>query len=118
MDYKRIVVIIPIESLGSVEKRLHELHVGGLTVSRVRGYGEHRHVFSPDLMSDQAKLELFVEADRADAVMDALVDLSRNAPQGAGIAAVIPVERFVNLRTGTDAAEPVSKGSPQGPGPA
>lgn len=109
MDYKRIIVIVPFESVGPIEERLHGMHVSGVTISRVRGHGEHRNVFSNDWMGDQAKIELFVSAAQSDQVLEALQELSRDAPPGAGIAAVVPVERFVHLRTGTNVSGSDSK---------
>lgn len=102
MDYKRIIVILPEEALHTAQARLRELHVGGITVSHVRGYGNYKNPFSKDGMTERAKLELFVEARHVDAVIEALAQLFRHAPPGAGIAAVVPVERFVHLRSLAD----------------
>lgn len=102
MEYKRVIVIIPVEVLAAVNERLRQLHVGGVTVSQVKGYGEYKNLFSRDWMNEHTKIEIFIEASRVDELIDALLDLSRDAPPGAGIAAVLPVERFVHLRTGAD----------------
>lgn len=102
MEHKRLIVIVPDEALGAIEEQLRRMRVGGVTVSKVRGYGEYKNLFSRDWMSAHTKIELFVEAVQVDAVLDGLVELSRGAPPGAGIVAVLPVERFVHLRTGTD----------------
>ena len=105
MDFKRIIIIIAEEALVAAEARLRQLHVAGITVSRVRGYGEYKNHFASDWTTERAKIELFVEASRVDPVLDALAELSRGAPPGAGIAAVLPVERFVHLRSTSDAHE-------------
>lgn len=99
MDYKRIIVIVPEEALDAVEERLRQLHIEGITVSRVRGYGEYKNHFSLDWMTERAKIEIFVEGAKVDSLIEMLADLSRDAPPGAGIAAVVPVERFVHLRS-------------------
>ena len=106
MEYKRIIVMLPEETLDSAEARLRQLHVAGITVSRVRGYGEYKNHFASDWKTERAKIEIFVEAAKVDAVIDALGDLSRGAPPGAGIAAVVPVERFVHLRSVAESREP------------
>lgn len=105
MDCKRIIVILPEEALDEAEARLRELHIGGVTVSRVKGYGEYKNLFAPDWMTDRAKIELFVDAATVDAVLKALADISRGAPPGAGIAAVVPVEQFVHLRSLADSVD-------------
>lgn len=56
-------------------------------------------------MSEHAKVEIFIEESRVDALIDAMRDLARADPPGARIVAVLPVERFVYLRTGTDTLE-------------
>lgn len=105
MDFKRIIIILPEEALASAEERLRQLHVAGITVSRVRGYGEYKNHFASDWTTERAKIEIFAEASSVDPVIDALAELSRGAPPGAGIAAVLPVERLVHLRSMCDARE-------------
>jgi nitrogen regulatory protein PII len=102
MEFKRVIAIIPNEVLQPLEARLRKLHVGGITVSRVLGYGEYKNLFREDALSEHTKVEIFVEALNVDAVIEALLDLERGGPPGSGIAAVIPVERFLHLRTGTE----------------
>ena len=93
MDYKRIIVILPEEGLDDAEARLRQLGVAGMTVSRVKGYGEYRNHFTSNWLSERAKIELFVEAAQVDTVLEALSEGC------GGIAAVLPVERFVHLRS-------------------
>lgn len=102
MEFKRVIAIIPNEVLPSLEVRLNKVHVGGMTVSRVRGFGEYRNMFRDDMMSEHTKVEIFVEAPKLDAVISAMVEIERGGVPGAGIVAVIPVERFIHLRTGTE----------------
>lgn len=110
MEYKRIIVILPEESLESAEERLRQLHVDGITLSRVHGYGEYKNLFARDWMSRRAKLEIFVREVDVDPVIRALADLSDGAPPGAGIAAVVPVERFVHLRSFQNPVENAVRG--------
>jgi nitrogen regulatory protein PII len=86
-----------------IEERLRKLHVGGVTLSKVKGYGEYKNLFTDDWMSEHAKIELFVEAPKVQEILDALADIAHGAAPGAGIAAVIPVEQFVHLRSGSEA---------------
>ncbi len=102
MSIKRVIAIIPSDMLKTLEARLKALQVGGITVSRVKGYGEYKHLYSIDWMSEQAKVEIFIEEARLDALIDAMLDMGRADPYGGGIIAVLPVERFLHLRTGTE----------------
>ena len=102
MDYKRIIVIIPTNTLEAVEERLRQLRVGGVTISKVKGYGEYKNFFADDWMSEHTKIEIFAEASKVDEIISTLARASCDAPPGAGIAAVIPVERFVHLRSASD----------------
>ena len=102
MDYKRIIAIVPTESLQVIEERLKQLRVGGVTVSQVKGYGEYRNLFSDDWMSRHTKIEIFAETPTVDEIIDALAQIAHGAPPGAGIAAVMPVERFVHLRSASE----------------
>jgi nitrogen regulatory protein P-II 1 len=106
MDYKRIIAIVPTESLEPIQERLRQLRVGGVTVSQVKGYGEYKNLFARDWMTEHTKIELFAEAPQVDGIIDALSDLARGAPPGAGIAAVVPVERFVHLRAAQEVSTP------------
>ena len=102
MSIKRIIAIIPSDVLKALESRLKTLHVGGVTVSRVKGYGEYKNLYSIDWMSEHTKVEIFIEEARVDALIDAMLDMARGDPDGGGIVAVLPVERFFHLRTGTE----------------
>ncbi|HEU0199500.1 MAG TPA: P-II family nitrogen regulator [Burkholderiaceae bacterium] len=102
MEFKRIIAIIPNEALKPVEESLNRLRVGGMTVSRVKGYGEYKNLFRDDEFSEHTKVEIFIEAPRVDAIINALLDIERDGSPGAGIVAVIPVEKFLHLRTGTE----------------
>lgn len=93
MEYKRIIAIVPTEGLERAETQLQQLHVDGITVSRVKGYGHYKNLFTSDWMSERAKLEIFVPAEMVDRVLKEL------ATAAGGVAAVVPVERFVHLRS-------------------
>jgi nitrogen regulatory protein P-II 1 len=106
MEVKRVIAIIRSEALDALEEKLKSLHVGGVTVSRVKGYGEYKNLFTNDWMSDHAKVEIFIEAPKLDELIDGLLDIARGDIPGAGIVAVLPVERFLHLRTGTETLPP------------
>jgi len=85
-----------------------ELHgVEGLTVSEVQGYGRQRgHTevyrgaeYQVDFVP-KVKIEVLISAERAAAVVDALVEAARTGQIGDGKVWVTDVEQLVRVRTG------------------
>lgn len=103
MSYRYVVAIVRPDSVAPLEKRLTQLGVGGITLSRVKGFGEYKNFFSDDWLTEHTKLEMFVEEVHVEALLATLSASAGDVP-GAGVAAVMPVERFRHLRAGSDAA--------------
>jgi nitrogen regulatory protein P-II 1 len=57
MRYKKINAIIRQNRLESTERRLQELGVSGITVTRVKGYGEYADFFNNDWMVRHAQIK-------------------------------------------------------------
>ena len=102
MNYKYVVAIVPGEAVESVERKLRGIHVGGITLTRVKGFGEYKNLFTEDWLSEHTKIEVFVEESKAEALVDEFLASALLGVPGAGIVAVMPVEKFLHLRTGTD----------------
>jgi len=102
MSIKYLVAIVPSNSLESLEATLRSIRIGGVTVTKVKGYGEYKNLFSDDWLVEHTKVEIFAEESKVDLLVSALLDMSHSDPPGAGIVAMMPVERFLHLRTGTE----------------
>ncbi|MEO5669894.1 MAG: P-II family nitrogen regulator [Ramlibacter sp.] len=102
MNFKHVIAIVRPEAVESAEAKLRSIGVGGLTLVKVRGFGEYKNFFRSDLLSDHVKIEIFVEESKVDALVEALLEVTRSDVPGAGIVAVTPVERFLHLRTGNE----------------
>lgn len=98
--FAKLTAIIRASALERVEQRLQELGAPGLTVSRVKGYGEDPNFFTRDWLGDQVRLEIFVEQARAAALVEAIIETARTGAAGDGIVAVLPVEALYHVRTG------------------
>lgn len=48
MDFRKVNAIIRSDALEKVEQRLHELGVPGISVTRVKGYGEYKNFYTND----------------------------------------------------------------------
>jgi nitrogen regulatory protein P-II 1 len=101
MSYKKINAIIRQGRLEATERRLRELGIPGITVTRVKGYGEYADFFNNDWMVSHARIEIFTEADRAEDIADAIIEAAHSGLEGDGIVAVLPVDTVRRVRTGS-----------------
>ncbi len=104
---KLIIAIIKPSKLQEVREALTELDVAGMTVSEVKGFGrqkghteiyrgaEYDVSFLPKL-----KLELVVPAEKAEAVIEAIMAAAKTGNIGDGKLFVVPVEFAARIRTG------------------
>ena len=99
MELRLVVAIIRTLALEPVEKTLQEIGVRGLTVTRARGFGAHANLFSGDWLVDQVKIEIYLEQDRVESVVAAILDTAHSESPGDGIVAVLPVEKVYSVRT-------------------
>lgn len=102
MSFKYVVAITSSEFAVSVEAKLLSLGIGGITLSKVKGFGEYRNFFSRDWLTEHTKVEIFVEDAKVDALLEVLRELANTGEVGGGIVAVVPVYEFLHLRDGTE----------------
>jgi nitrogen regulatory protein P-II 1 len=102
MEIKRITAIVPQELIDSCERCLRKCGVPGMTIEKVRGFGEHANYFSSDLLMSNVQVVVYVSEQKAATVVDALKSFARNEHTPAGILAIESIERLVNLNTGED----------------
>jgi len=108
---RKVTAIVRTSVLETVERRLQELRVPGMTVTRVKGYGEYQDFFTPDHLVEHAQIEVFLGRDRADDTARAIVEAARTGMPGDGIVAVLPVESVYQIRTGhLVTANPIREG--------
>lgn len=98
MVLKLVVAIIRTNALESVEERLRDMGVRGLTVIRAKGFGAHG-LSSHDWLVDQVKIEIYLEQDRAESIAQAILDTAHSGSRGDGIVAIHPVEKVYSVRT-------------------
>ena len=102
MNIKYVVAIVYSDNLERLHAALNSIRIGGVTLTKVKGYGEYKNLYTEDWLVEHTKVEVFAEESKADLLVKVLLDMSRSEPPGAGIVAVMPVERFFHLRTGTE----------------
>lgn len=101
MSFKYVIAIVRPEVVAPLETKLGAIGVGGITLTKVKGFGEYKNFFTRDWLSEHTKVEIFAEESKVDALLDVLQEIADADIPAVGIVAVIPVDRFLHLRTGT-----------------
>lgn len=99
MDFRKVTAIIRPDALEKVENALKSLSVPGVSVTRVKGYGEYKDFYTPDWMGSHVRVEIFIGQHRAEAVVEAIMQAAHTGLEGDGIVAVLPVEAVYHIRT-------------------
>lgn len=97
--FRKVVAIIRAGALKAVEEKLRELRVPGITVSKVKGYGQHANFFTSDWMVENARIEIFATRERADEIARAIVEAAHAGLPGDGLVIVHPVEAVYRIRS-------------------
>ena len=103
MNIKLITAIFQRDKLERVEKKLQDIGVERIDVSKVRGYGEYRNFYSRDWMVDEIRLDLFTRANEVPSIAAAIMEAAHTGEPGDGIVAVVPIEKFYLIRTRAEA---------------
>jgi len=114
METRKVTAIIGNQRLEAVERRLEEIGVEGVSVSRVKGYGDYRNFYTRDWMTSHARIEVFTDRERADEIARAIMDAAHTGLAGDGIVAVLPVERVYRIRTKSEATQDDFQGGERG----
>jgi nitrogen regulatory protein P-II 1 len=96
---RKVTAIVRVDVLERVERRLQELRVPGITVTKVKGYGEYENFFARDRMTEHARIEIFLRRERAEEVARTIVDAAHTGGAGDGIVVVLPVEAIYRIRS-------------------
>lgn len=104
---KLITCIVRPEKLDPIKDALDKLHIVGMTVSDVRGFGRQKgmveHYRGGEYTINfipKVKLELVVQDQDADKVMVAIGDVARTGKVGDGKIFVLDVDNAMRIRTG------------------
>jgi nitrogen regulatory protein P-II 1 len=99
MELKKVNAIIRSGLLEEVEERLKTIGVKGLTVTRVKGYGEDKSIWARDWLGTHARIEIFTEKMKAERIAQAIMEVAYTGGPGDGIISIIPVEKVFRIRT-------------------
>ncbi len=111
---KKIEAIIKPFKLDDVKEALGAIGVEGLTVTEVKGFGRqkgHTELYrGAEYVVDflpKLKLEIVVDADKAEQVIEAIIGAANTGKIGDGKIFVLPLEEAVRIRTGERGASAV-----------
>ncbi|MGD8619235.1 MAG: P-II family nitrogen regulator [Gammaproteobacteria bacterium] len=99
MEFCKVTAIIRPGVLEKVESALQAMNVPGVSVTKVKGYGEYANFYTADWMVSHVRVEVFIGQHRAEAVARAIMDAAYTGLEGDGIVAVLPVESVYHIRT-------------------
>ncbi len=97
---RKVTAIVRMGRLERVERRLQDLLIPGITVTKVKGYGEYEDFFARDWMTEHVRIEIFLRRERAQEIALAIVDAAHTGVPGDGIVVVLPVESIYRIRSG------------------
>ncbi len=99
MKFRKITAIIRSDKLEAVENCLKKAGVPGVSVSKVKGFGEYANFYESDWLSTHTHIEVFIGEARAHEIAEAILDVAHTGIEGDGIVAVQPVESVYHIRT-------------------
>ncbi len=94
MEFRCVVAFVRSDMLQTLERRLGALHIHGVTVSKIKGFGAHPNLFSNDWTTEHIKIEIFTPETNVDALVREITSIAHAGAGGDGVVAVLPVERF------------------------
>ncbi len=104
---KKIEAIIKPFKLDDVREALHAQGVTGMTVTEVKGFGRqkgHTELYrGAEYVVDflpKIRLEIVVADDRADAVVETIIEKARTGKIGDGKIFVSTIDKTLRIRTG------------------
>ncbi|MFM0033991.1 P-II family nitrogen regulator [Paraburkholderia strydomiana] len=98
MELKCVVAIVRPDVVEVLERKLGAIHIHGVTITRVRGFGAHPNYFADDWTTEHVKIEIFAQVENVDALVKTIRDIAHVGATGDGVVAVIPVEKFFRVR--------------------
>jgi len=104
---KKIMAIIKPFKIEEVKDALNEMHVEGMTVTEVRGFGRqkgHTEIYrGAEYVVDflpKIKMEVVTTDELAPQIVSAIMEAAKTGKIGDGKIFIMPVEDAVRIRTG------------------
>ena len=102
MDFKKVTAIIRQEVLEKVEDQLKALGVRGVSVTKVKGFGEYADFYERDWMVTHAQIDIFTDTAVAEQTAKTIIAAAHTGIPGDGVVAILPVEKLYHIRDQTE----------------
>jgi nitrogen regulatory protein P-II 1 len=101
MELRKVTAIVRTRVLEDIEKRLRKMGIQGMSVFKVKGFGEDKYLLAERAVSTHAhvKIEIFLEKTKAYEIAAAILETAHTGGPGDGIICVLPVEKIFRIRT-------------------
>ena len=99
MGFAKVTAIVRPSAVSSIEEKLREDGIPGMTVSHVKGYGNYADFFRKDWMVGHVRIEVFTAETRAEAIAEAIMEAAHTGLDGDGLVAIEPVSGIYHIRT-------------------
>ena len=109
MIFRKVTAIFRPGRLEAVEDRLRGLGVSGVSVTKVKGFGEYANFFKADWLCTHVRVEVFTSALKANKIAEAIIEAAHTGIEGDGIVAILPVESVYHIRTKEKCQDDVCK---------
>ena len=98
MNYCKVVAIMNITDYGLISEQLKQIHIPGVTVSKVHGYGDYVNEYAEFGFSENMKIEIYTNEENAEQLAIVLSELADEMTEGGGIIAIEPLSKLLNVR--------------------
>ena len=98
MELRKITAIIRNTVLEKVEQRLREIRVKGISVSRVKGYGDYANFSRANWLTSHTRIEIFASKGEVKDIVEAIMDSAHTGLPGDGLVAILPVEEIFRIK--------------------
>ena len=99
MEFSKVTAIFRNDALKEVEDKLKGINISGITVTRVKGFGEYANFFSRDWLSTHTRIEIFTSSVKAEKIARTIMEAANYGAKGDGIVAILPVEKVFRIRS-------------------
>jgi nitrogen regulatory protein P-II 1 len=99
MEFRKVTALIRPDCLVNVEQALQALAIPGISVSKVKGYGEYKEFYEQNWMSNHVRIEIFTPQSQAEAIAKAIIEAAHTGLPGDGIVAIQPVETVFHIES-------------------
>ena len=97
---KLIIAIIPPEHFNRLLDDLDEQHLPGLTISEVRGFGQHDRDFTDVELPPKLRLEIACPDEEAETIINAIYKSAHTGQRGDGKIFVLSIADALRIKTG------------------